>query len=104
MQKINFSKIIAISLAVLTFICTFFFFKTLNYNLDLSDESYYLYLSVFPKDIYGSLSSFAHFLNLIFYDLNYNIFAYRIFGVSTLILTSFLLFFTLRILFEFLVI
>ena len=100
MQKINFSKIIAISLAVLTFICTFFFFKTLNYNLDLSDESYYLYLSVFPKDIYGSLSSFAHFLNLIFYDLNYNIFAYRIFGVSTLILTSFLLFFTLRILFE----
>lgn len=100
MQKINFSNIIAISLAVLTFICTFFFFKTLNYNLDLSDEGYYLYLGVFPKDIYGSLSSFAYFLNLIFYDLNYNIFAYRIFGVSTLILTSFLLFFTLRHLFE----
>lgn len=100
MQKINFSNAVAISLAVLTIISIFFFFKVLNYNLDLSDEGYYLYLGTFPDRIYGNLSSFAYFLNLIFYDLNLNIYAYRIFGVFITILTSIILFFSLELLLE----
>tara|TARA_A100001015_G_scaffold161240_1_gene179230 strand:+ start:118 stop:732 length:615 start_codon:yes stop_codon:yes gene_type:complete len=100
MQKINFSNAVAISLAVLTIVSIFFFFKALNYNLDLSDEGYYLYLGAFPDRIYGNLSSFAYFLNLIFYDLNLNIYAYRIFGVFITILTSIILFFSLELLLE----
>jgi hypothetical protein len=100
MHKINLPNLIAASFAFLTFLATFFFIKNLHYNYDLSDESYYVYLSAFPDRIYGSLSSFPYFLNLIFVDLNSNIFAFRIFGVITLLTIISLLFYNLSILFE----
>ena len=100
MHKINLPNSIAASFAFLTFLVTFFFIKNLHYNYDLSDESYYVYLSAFPDRIYGSLSSFSYFLNLIFIDLNSNIFAFRMFGVITLLIIISLLFYNLSILFE----
>ena len=72
-----------------------------NFHLDLTDESFYILSSSFPKKIKGIITHFGYLNNLVFNDLGFNIIAFRIFGIlflgvaSVFFIINFLIFFNI---------
>jgi hypothetical protein len=72
-----------------------------NFHFDLTDESFYILSSSFPKKIKGIITHFGYLNNLVFNDLGFNIIAFRIFGIlflgvaSVFFIINFLIFFNI---------
>ena len=99
--KIEKKSIINFFFLIWTLLLYFFLVFKANFHFDLTDESYYVLSSSFPKQIKGSITHFGYLNNLVFNALGFNIIAFRIVGILFLIaasiffITNYLMFFNI---------
>ena len=86
--KIEKKKFISYFFLVWTLLLYLFLIFKSNFNFDLTDESYYVLSSSFPKKIKGAITHFGYLNNLVFSTLDFNVIAFRIVGILFLLAAS----------------